>query len=233
MQKLIRPGCLLCLILFSLLLADGVCYGSDNSFQFWPSAGVAWEVNKDWTLNYSEQLRLNDRGGTLYYGQSDFGLIYKSLAEWLDIGVNYTVIYGYGEDADDTDEKRTSLSAILRGKILDRDVSDRLRLEYRDRAEKSNMWRFRNKFTVNRPFENLDTRGIRLLEEGLIKPYVADEIFVDLDGTGFSQNRVYLGIVTRLHKNMSTDFYYVLQTIKDKGAWENNNIIGVDFTCHF
>jgi len=220
-------------MLLSFLLANGLCYGSDDSFQFWPSAGVTWEANKDWTLTYREQLRLNDRGGTLYYGQSDFGLLYKSLAEWLDIGINYTVIYGYGENADSTDENRTSLSAILRSKILDRDVSDRLRLEYRDRAEKSNMWRFRNKFTVNRLFEDLDTRGLRLLKEGVIKPYVADEIFMNLDGTGFSQNRVYLGVVTKLRKNMSTDFYYAIQTIKDKGAWENNNIIGIDYTYHF
>lgn len=233
MQKLIRPRYLLFLILLSFLLANGLCYGSDNSFQFWPSAGVAWEVNKDWTLTYKEQLRLNDRGGTLYYGQSDFGLLYKSLAEWLDIGINYTAIYGYGENADSTDENRTSLIAIMRGKILDRDVSDKLRLEYRDRDEKSDMWRFRNKFTVNRPFEDLDTRGLRLLKEGVIKPYVADEIFINLDGTGFSENRVYLGVVTKLHEKTSTDFYYMLQSIKDQGAWDHNNIIGIDFTYHF
>ena len=74
---------------------------------------------------------------------------------------------------------------------------------------------------------------IRLLKEGLIKPYVTDEIFVNLDGTGFSQNRIYLGVVTKLHKNMSTNLYYAFQTIEDKEAWENNNIIGVDFTCYF
>ncbi len=79
MQKLSRPEYLMFLILLSFLLTDGVCYRSDSSFQFRPSAGGAWEANKDRTLNYSEQLRLNNRGGTLYYEQSDFGLIYKSV----------------------------------------------------------------------------------------------------------------------------------------------------------
>jgi hypothetical protein len=119
---------LLSIVFLRALLPVSFCYGSDNSFQFWPSAGISWEVNNDWMLTYREQLRLNDGGGNLYYGQSNVGVLYKSLADWLDIGANYTVIYGYGKDAANQDETRTSPSAILRCKILEHDVSGRLRI---------------------------------------------------------------------------------------------------------
>jgi hypothetical protein len=79
----------------------------------------------------------------------------------------------------------------------------------------------------------LDRRQLRLIEEGKIKPYVADEIFINLDGTGYSQNRLYLGVVTKFGKNTSTDFYYAFQIIKSDGTWENNGILGIDFTYYF
>ena len=224
---------LFCFILASLLMLSAACYGNANKFQFWPSAGISWEANKDWTLNYREQLHLNDGGGTLYAGRSDIGVIYKPLADWLDIGFNYGIIYGVNKRARSANEDRISLSAIIRGKILNREFSDRLRIEYRDRDEKSDIWRFRNKFTINRAFENLDSRGMRFLKEGKIKPYVADEIFYSFDGTGFNQNRVYFGFIIKFFKNTSTDFYYAIQTLKNDETWENNNIIGIDFTYYF
>ncbi len=221
------------LVLLGFLLPNSACYGDADKFQFWPSAGVAWEVNKDWTLDYTEEFRLNDNGGTLYYGHSDIGVIYKSLAEWLDIGFNYREVYGAGKNSSDTDEHRTSLSAIMRGKILDRDFSDRIKIDYRDRDEKKDIWRFRNKFTLDRQFEFLDPRGTRIISKGIAKPYVSDEIFVNLDGSGFSENRINIGAVIRLTENTSIDFYYSLQTIKDNDKWGNNNILGLDFTYNF
>ena len=228
---------LFCFILASLLMLSAVCYGNANTFQFWPSAGISWEANKDWTLNYREQLHLNDGGGTLYAGRSDIGVIYKPLADWLDIGFNYGIIYGVNKRARSANEDRISLSAIIRGKILNREFSDRLRIEYRDRDEKSDIWRFRNKVTLNRNFEAADSRGLRLLKTGKINPYVADEIFVNLDGTGFSQNMVYLGFVMRLTEHTKTDVYYGFQSVKttvnEKEEWNNYNVIGIEWTYHF
>ncbi len=85
---MIKTRHLLHFVILSFLPANAVCYGRDNSFQFWPSAGVAWEANKDWTLTYREQLRFNDGGGNLYQGQSDVGAIYKPFADWFDISIN-------------------------------------------------------------------------------------------------------------------------------------------------
>lgn len=231
MQKLIKPVCLLDLILLSFPLANSICYGSDDSLQLRSSAGISWEANKDWRLTYRESLRFNDGGGTLYSRQSNFGLRYKSLAEWLDIGINYSA--KNVENDESTDENRTSLSAIMRGKVLGRDVRNRLRIDYRDRDGKSNKWRFRNKLTLNGGFEDPEKQDMRLLKKGLFKPYVADEIFINLDGTGFSQNRVSIGAVTKLNEKTSMNFYYALQTIKNNGGWKNNNLIGINFTYHF
>jgi len=219
--------------LASLFMLSTVCYGNADRFEFQPSAGISWEINKDWTMNYREELHLNDGGGTLYYGHSDIGVVYKSLAEWLDFGVNYTVIYGIHNNARSTDENRTSLSTIMRGKILNHDFSDRIRIEYRDRDQKSDIWRFRNKFTLDRKFELLDPRGNREISKWKIKPYFSDEIYDNLDGTGFSENDFNIGTVIKLTENISLDIYYSFQTVKSDEKWSNNNVIGMDFTYYF
>jgi hypothetical protein len=72
-QKLIKPICLLGLILFSFPPAGAICYGSDDNFQLRPSAGIPWEANKDWRLTYRELLRFNDGGGTYIPGNPILG----------------------------------------------------------------------------------------------------------------------------------------------------------------
>ena len=105
--------------------------------------------------------------------------------------------------------------------------------EYRDFTDKSDYFRFRNKITLNSPFENIDTRGVRLLNRERAKPYIADEAFFNSNGQGFSQNRVYLGIQLKMTKTISVNPYYMFQTLKKDDQWQNNNIIGFDLTFSF
>jgi len=225
---------LLRFVILSFLLPAVVCYGYNDDLQLRTSAGIAWEMDKDWTLSYREELRCYGIAEKLFQNRSDVGVLYKHLADWLDIGANYTIINSQNSSDKHTGENRPSLSAIVRGKVLERDISDRVRIEYRDRSNAPDIWRFRNKFTLDSAYEGGDTRGLRLLETGKIKPYVADEIFVSLDGTGFSQNMVYLGFVMRLTEHTKTDVYYGFQSAKAvTGEWNNINVIGIEWTYHF
>jgi hypothetical protein len=224
----------LCFVILSFLLQSVVCYGVNEDLRLRTSAGIAWEVDKDWTLSYREELRFYGIAQELFQNRSDVGVLYKPLAEWLDVGANYTIINSENNSDKHTSENRPSLSAIVRGKLLERKFSDRLRIEYRDRSNADDIWRFRNKFTIDRGYEGVDTRGLRLLKTGKMSPYAADEIFVNLDGSGFSQNMVYLGFVMRLSEHTKTDVYYGFQSAKAAtGEWNNINVIGIEWTYHF
>ena len=228
----IRPS--LWFVILSFLQQVVVCYGYDEDWRLRTSGGIAWEMNKDWTLSYREELRSYGMAEKLFQDRSDIGVLYKSFAEWLDVGVNFIIIHSENSSDKHTEENRPSLSAILRGKLLEHDISDRLRIEYRDRSNASDIWRFRNKVTLDSAYEGGDTRGLRLLGMGKIKPYVADEIFITLDGTGFSQNMVYLGFIMRLTDHTKTDVYYGFQTVKTTAeGWDNINVIGIEWTCCF
>jgi hypothetical protein len=220
-------------VILSFLLRAVICYGYDDDWQLRTSAGIAWEMNKDWTMSFREELRSYGMAEKLFQDRSEVGVLYKSFADWLDVGANYTIIHSENSSDEHTEENRASLSAIVRGRLLERDISDRLRIEYRDRSNDSDIWRFRNKFTIDRGYEGGDNRGLRLLKTGKIKPYVADEIFVSFDGTGFSQNMVYLGFVMRLTDHTKTDVYYGFQSIKTSGEWDDINVIGIEWTYHF
>jgi hypothetical protein len=146
---MIKTRYLLHFVILSFLLPTVVCYGYDEDLRLRTSAGIAWEMNKDWTLTYREEVRFYGIAEKLFQCRSDVGVLYKPLADWLDVGADYTIIYGKNRRNKHTEEHRPSLSAIVRGKLLERDISDRLRIEYRNRSNNSDTWRFRNKVTLN------------------------------------------------------------------------------------
>ena len=192
-----------------------------------------WDVNGPWMLKFKETYYMNTGSSNANSSASDISGVYKGYNDTVDFGLGYQRIVGHTNNDDSTNENRPYVNATVRGKLFDIDSSDRFMIEYRDFADKSDYWRFRNKITLNSPFEDLDTRDIRLLNRERFKPYIADEVFFSSNGQGFSQNRVYLGIQLKIMKNIGANLYYMLQTLKKDDQWQNNNIIGFDLTFSF
>ncbi len=67
-------------------------------------------------------------------------------------------------------ENRPHLNATLTGKVSGLSVSNRSRLEYRDREAQQDTWRYRNKLTMNLPVELTPLK---------LQPYFADEVFFE------------------------------------------------------
>ena len=226
--------CLIISILFSVVAQ---CASGDSEAlgdkQVWPSVGIAWDVNGPWMLQFRETYYMNAGGSSANSSDFDIGGVYKGYKDKWDLGFGYHRLVGRNQNDGSINENRPYIHATVRGKLFDISASNRFMLEYRDFANKSDCFRFRNKITLNSPFENLDTRGIRLLNRERVKPYIADEVFFNSNGQGFSQNRVYLGIQIKIMKNIGANLYYMLQTLKKDDQWQNNNIIGFDLTFSF
>jgi hypothetical protein len=214
-----------------LLVGDaGLCI-ADEDFMAWTSLDFRWEVNEDWRLSFEEAWRFNDDASNFYYEHSDIGILYRGLADWIDIGLNYRAIY----DRDDNDwvEGRPHLNVDLNGKLFGIEFQDRSRLEYRAMDGDGDVWRYRNKFTINRPFEHLPER-IRERARGRVRPYVADEIFINFEGQALDKNRVFVGLSIRASEHIICDIHYFWQTRGADGEWEGDaHVIGTNLKIVF
>jgi hypothetical protein len=202
-----------------------------GSTQYWPSAGIAWDVNESWMFKFKETYfaYVEDSGSD--HLKSDMSAIYKGTDSIFDVAFGFAYVDSSGQT---NQEERPYLSTTLRSKILDRDVSNRFMVEYRDISGASDYWRFRDKVSFNSAFDGLDTREIRLLNRERFRPYIADEVFFSSNGQGLSQNRVYLGVKIKIVQNVGLDTYYLYQSVENSSdRWQNNHIIGMDITFSF
>lgn len=218
--------------LFALIFTgffSGRCFGfDDEGFQYWSTASTSFDIDKDWRFTFNEEFRLGDDGGNLYYHHSDLGFVYGGLADWMDLGLNYMQAW----EKDGTDqwrsENRPHLNLTLKGELFDIGLSNRSRLEYRDRENKKDVWRYRNKVTAELPLEVTVP-----LTELKLHPYLADEVFINFDGQGYNKNRVYSGVSFKLWKNSKGSIYYLWQSSRKSGGWEDINVIGTQLKFYF
>ena len=200
-------------------------YGDDKSgFQHWSTADVVIDINKHWKTVFEEEFRLGDDGGHLYYHHSDIALLYKGLADDIDLGFNFRKVYVEDDTNIWRQENRPHLNVTFRKKLGSIDFSTRSRLEYRDVELGDDLWRYRNKFTFTLPFELTSLK---------LKPYIADEIFINLNDEGYIANRVYAGVAFNLHKNIKTAVYYVWQSARTDPGRADIHAVGTRLVFNF
>lgn len=210
----------------TILLTSEICFATDDGdFQYWSSANVSLDIDKDWKITFAEEFRLGDDAGHLYYHHSDIGFVYKSLADWIDLGFNYKQVFERTDSEGEwKQENRPHLNITLKGRLFDLGLSSRSRFEYRDRENKKDLWRYRNKVTVKFPLE---------LTSFKLQPYLADEVFINFDEEDFNKNRLYAGLSLKLSKNIKGEVYYLWQSSKSGGDWKDINVLGTGLKFYF
>lgn len=196
----------------------------DEGFQFWTTASASIDVNKDWKAKFEEELRLGDDGGNLYYQHSDLGFTYTSLAKWIDLGLNYRQIFEKDGRGEWRQENQPHFNVTLKTQLFEFNLSNRSRLEYRDRENREDTWRYRNKVTVKFPLEMTPLK---------LQPYVADEIFINFDKEDFNRNRFYCGFSLKCSKHIQGEAYYLWQSSESGGEWKDVDALGVNIKVYF
>ena len=202
-----------------LLLTGHACFGfDDGDFQYWSAVDFSIDINKDWKFTFEEEFRFGDDAGELYHHYSDLGFVYKGLADWIDVGINYRQIFERKDSESEwRQENRPHINITLKGKLFELDLSDRSRFEYRDRQDSKDLWRYRNKLAIKIPLKFTSLK---------LQPYLADEVFINFDEEDFNRNRFYAGITFDLSKNIKGDLYYLRQSSESDGKWNDLNVIG-------
>ena len=205
----------ICMIVgLALLLTTKVYAYDDGDFQIWNTENQEFKVNKESKITLEEEFRWGDDASDFYYHHYDAGFVY-SLNKHLDIGINYRQVYEK-KKGEFKEENRPHVNATLKYEFYGFKLDDRNRIEYRHFDYQTDTWRYRNKFAVKFPWK---------LTRFEIQPYVADEIFVELEDGSLSRNRVYSGLGFTITKNIKGEVYYLLQSSKSSSQWVDSNVL--------
>lgn len=198
----------------------------DGDFQYWSINGGSVDIDENWTITAHEELRFGDNASEFYYQHTDVGVVYKNVVENVDLGFNFRKAFTKISRDNWNSENRLHLNLTIKGELFDMPVSNRSRIEYRDIDESENLFRYRNKFTINFPLEFTELK---------LKPYLADEVFINCNEDGFNTNRVYAGLKLKLADNIDGSLFYLWQTRKPSGSgWgQDINAIGTALKIRF
>lgn len=196
----------------------------DGDFQFWSTAGVSFDVNKDWKVSIEEKLKFVHDAGHLRYHHTDLGFTYKGIADWIDLGFNFKQVFAELPDDDWSRENRPHLNITFKGRWAELDFSNRSRFEYRDIEYGDDYWRYSNKLELNLPFE---------LTRLKFHPYIADQVYINLNGQGFEKNRIYSGVSFELSEGIESELYYVYQWSKFLDQWLELSALGLQLKFRF
>ena len=76
---------------------------------------------------------------------------------------------------------------------------------------------YRNKLTLKLPFE---LTGLKL------KPYFADEVFINFDSDTITRNRFYSGVAFTVARNLDAELFYLWQSSRKSGEWLDIHVLG-------
>jgi hypothetical protein len=191
--------------------------GRNGNAEYWQEIVVDYDINQDWKFTVTEELRFGQHNGNPCLYNTDMGLVYKSLGDWIDVSLNFKKEYEKDSSGEFLHENRPHLNIMLKGKAFGLDVANRSRLEYRDKENKETVWRLRERFTVKLPYK---------FTKFNFQPYIADEIFLDLGEDNVNQNRLFAGFSGKLSKDIKISLYYMWKRSDITSGWQDTNVIG-------
>lgn len=204
-------------LLFVLLNADKTYAQSlpDNDRQIWLTTAFEQSLAKTWKVGNEEEFRLGNDLTRLYYFHSEFNLTFRA-KKYLQLGGGYRQVFER-KSIVWLAEQRPFIFATVNGNWHGTALSNRSRLEYRLREASTKQLRYRNKSTAVLPWQ---------FTHWHIRPFLADELFLDLTAGNIQRNRLFAGIQCKLSSGIGLEGYYLLQTSRSGNGWQSFHALG-------
>lgn len=202
-------------VLLSLPKFGSAELNGEGDWQYWSYAGIEGQLNSKTRVEIEEEFRWGDDISNFYRSSTQFLLGYKVL-DWLEIAPGYREIY---EEKSDVFKPEHRPQIDITGKWALRggwELSDRNRVEFRNKTGKPDSVRYRNQIKLKFPFSWTQFK---------IRPFVAEEIFVESEGEGFNRNRLSAGLEAKLLEHLKGELYFLWQTTDTNDDWINNYIL--------
>ncbi len=198
------------------------CAFDDHDFQVWHTEEQEKTIADNFKITLQEEARLGDNGGNLYYQHYDAGVLYLANKN-LDLGLYYRQIINK-KDGKFRQQNYPHINATLKAEFFGFSLQDRNWFGYSFVEKGTDYWRYRNKFTLKFPWE---------ISRFKIRPFLADEIFINMDKGVLDRNRFYAGLGMNFMDNLSGEIYYLLQSSKSSGKWKDYNVLGTKIKLSF
>jgi hypothetical protein len=213
---------------------------AEDDWQFWLDVDASGAWNDRVSVHTKQGMRWQDDAGDLSVYIADFGIRGK-LTQWLALGAFFRGQFTeMDEEGTWLGEKRPYGDATLKWKCRDVQFSARNRFEYRMREDRKDEVRYRFKLTELYSKE-LTALGLR--------PYMAQELFVDESGPFFDEeNRArffigvrgdpedrfrYLGLRAKENRRFKSDLYFMFQTESRNDRRTDTCVLGMKIGVFF
>jgi len=187
--------------------------------ELWQAAKISKPINDTYTLSMEGDFRSFNLGEQLKYYHGDMGISFPLISNF-KVSVNIREVFEWKGDIW-KQEHRPHGTISTKMKLGLFGVSARARLEYRIKQDKDPV--FRNRDMVSIKFGN----GFTPLE---LVPYVADEIFYDMEESELNRNRFYVGCEIKSISMMKVIIYHLIQDDWKNNGWEQTYIVGMKFS---
>jgi hypothetical protein len=204
--------------LLTLLLIPVLLPAEKTDNQFWHVEKLSRPINDALTVILHQDLRNRNNGKELYYLHSDLGLALRT-SSTVTLGFYFREVMtrqgnGWGE------EHRPYVQATIKPSLALVKFSARARLEYRILPDER---KFRNRNLVT-------VKAGRSFTRYKLVPYVADEIFYDLEKQEMNRNRFYIGVEFGHLFQIKPTLYLMRQSSLKDGRWDYFDVLGLKFS---
>ncbi len=200
---------------------------AEDDAQYWSSLGISADLHEKLDLSADVESRFGNDMGTLYRISADASLSYQ-MYEFLGMGLGYKQVFErdcLGVPVGDwLREYRPHIEAVFSITLKNIDVSDRNMLELRINQGSPYGIRYRNKLGIT------SSQGWTKID---IRPFVADEIFIDVKEGEFARNRFSSGLTAAIQSHFKLKLYYLWQASRQSDSWENFSILASEFQFAF
>lgn len=206
------------LILGFLVVMTTLSAQQFEDIQLWHAEKFHKKINENTTLSLEQDFRAGQNMSELIYFHADFG-IKRKLNKSFSVNLNFREVFEQKEDIL-TREHRPHGQIAWKGNSGPFSISSRARLEYRLKQDNDPVFRNRDMISVK-----LD----KIFTPLKLVPYVADEIFYDLEQSELNRNRFYIGAEIGLMKSIKPTIYFLIQSGLKNDEWSHIGILGFKF----
>lgn len=208
--------------LLFLFANSGISQTRDHDIQFWNETQLLFPIRKSEDKKHDEvslvligTFRASRNNGGPLDERVGFGVEFRPKPF---IAIMPSVVYRADQNAAGRTsyETRFRIDAQIEHKFSRITLKNRARVEHRMRNSHSDITRFRNKFQVLLPVLDKSKKEV-------FSPYIATEPFYEFQAKAWSRNELSFGIVKKFGKNVSADFFYMLQNNRNSSLRYSNN----------
>ncbi len=208
------------IILFLCLVFQHPGYAAFDN-QYWTNIGITKTLSPKYKLDFSEEIKWGNDYSEMYLHRTDLNLGIN-ISRKLLVAFAIKQINIKSQVWNQITSSYIDVQFTLGNKKLQ--FKDRNRFEYQMRKGGRNIYRYRNKGTIS--------TNIALFNKNWT-PYIADEIFYDINIDILKFNRFYTGVQFMLSKRIKTDLFYLLEHKKNWSSYMTHHILGTTLRFQF